>query len=491
MRWSLIVLLAFCSSCSGSTEKPNREIIVDQFTFPPGEIFNVEVQANNDEQGVSYFWRDYKGNAITTPVENQSTDSIQVSLPSTDIGYYGLVQQSASGEKEYGYLIQPVESEAKRPSSTDLFGMVHADYNDKGLSSWVKTLTWNTLAAKHWAAQISKIRQAGKIEVPMITGREWETEDSTRVTDEQLQALGSRLREYFAADPTVIYWELGREENLQARYNRRYYWENLNRKVSLAREVADSVNPQIEFIYQVAAISLDPIKVFAQSEVAKLFSILSLHPYSWPEFPDTDSWLFGYLENVKTILAENNHESTSLWITEIGVPHHPNSFGGYFNMPRGNPVRGFDLLQSSIALVKTHIIALRFGIEKVFWYNYRDAGTLEQDPENFFGLINFDGYPRPAYAAYTNLIRLLENTKSVGSITQFETFRKYDFESDTQLVSVLWSDSDRVIPLTQLDSVVDRNAENSRLIGLTGALIPINSASIQVGLEPVFLVTQK
>ena len=52
---------------------------------------------------------------------------------------------------------------------------------------------------------------------------------------------------------------------------------------------------------------------------------------------------------------------------------------------------------------RANLIALRLGVERVFWYELQAPESDELDPESFFGIVHRDLSPKPAFLAYQTL----------------------------------------------------------------------------------------
>jgi len=392
--------------------------------FTAGKAFSVTFSAPLGDNGGVLFWRDHQGNPTTSPTKLNGRKSITLTSPDTQTGYYGLVYQSPRYVHEYGFVIQPARSGSAEAEFSDQFGMVHADYQDPHLSSWVKTLTWKTVPASSWSQEISWRRAQGKLELPLILGREWSTDSSKPISKKQLLALESRLMDYLSADLTVTHWELGLEENLEEYYNGSYYWSNLHQKVLIARKVANRVNPDIKFIYQIGGKSREAVRNFAQSDAARVFNILAIHPYGWPKFLNPDNWYTDYLAEVDSILAQHDLEHLPLWITEIGIPQ----------------------------------------------------------------LLTYDKFPRPAYAAYTNFIRLMQSKQVVESVASLTGVKIYTFKNNREFVSVIWSDKNRTLPITEFAIGDVKSRDNFSVVDIVGTPVALNGGSLSIGVEPIFLI---
>ena len=290
----------------------------------------------------------------------------------------------------------------------------------------------------------------------------------------------------------MLYWELGLEENIKKRFKKAHYWDNLEKKVRTVREAANGVNPKIKLIYQIAGLNIKSIKKFSKSKAAKVFDIISLHPYAWPNFIDPELWLIDYLKNARLIMKEHELEEMPIWFTEVGVPHQGNYAGGFFGYPKsGRSVMGRTRKEAVNYMIKLHVLALALGVEKVFWYNYKDRGEGRQKVEQHFGLVDFWGFPKPVYAAYLNLVHRLNGKQFSRSWKLPGDLRIFEFKgsNETELVAwifpkgnqrISWSTFGQEIGGGQIVDVV--NAVGTRLFN--------DENTIQITKEPIFITTR-
>lgn len=419
---------------------------------PPGKPFHIRVKIDAAViAGINYQWLDYQGNSVSDRILLQPGRFHDITSPDFRVGYYGLVFSMSNpgfkfanrqpGEtREYGFAIIQPRTKSKRLIDSDSpFGIVHAQLKDPALPGWIKTLTWKTYSAKHWKEQIEKREQLGLIELPLIVGYEWNTDDTKAISPEQLAALGSRIKSYFEAYPTLLYWELGLEENLKKRFRAEHYWDNLEKKVKKIREIANVVNPGIRFIYQVAGLNIKSIDKFAKNAAAKHFDILSLHPYAWPDFIAPEEWLVNYLQSAQDKIKEYGIGNMPIWFTEVGVPHQGNYSGGFFGYPKLNRrVTGHSRKDVANYMVKLHVLALSRDVKKLFWYNYKDRNLGREKVENYFGLVDYWGYPTPAYVAYMNLVDRLTGKHFVKNRQLSNGLRLFEFKGNHDAVWVAW-----------------------------------------------------
>lgn len=506
-----IFLLVLCFSSHSNADINSIEVIInDQAPYhvhPPGQHFNVQLTINTrPDIQVFYSWEDFKGNALSRPVQLSIGKSNEIVSPSSQIGYYNLVLMTKSSvlslpdrlpgeDKSYGFAILPQAFLSERsPNMQSAFGIVHADIEDPYLPSWAKTMTWKSTSAKWWSHEIEKRRSKGIVELPIISRSFWDSNDSKPISKLQLDQLKSRVKAYFDSSPSTIYWETGIEENIKARYREDYYWNNLEIKLRVIRAVADQVNPNIKLIYQIAGLKQKAVINFANSRASKLIDILSIHPYAWPNFPSPENWHDNYVTEARQNL--NTHGlNIPIWYTEVGATHHGNAPGLFFGYPKKNKqVSGLSPYQAAIYLIKLHVMALHSGIKKVFWYNYKDRKPEREYAENHFGLRDFWGYPKPAYAAYVHLHRLLAD-KTIGKKVDLgENIHAYEFFNKKSKILVLWLFSDKenekTIPLSSLTNLAPQ-FPTMEITNLMGKSIPLSGESIAVSDTPIFLVLKK
>jgi len=440
---------------------------------------------------------------LTQPSELTAGAFVDIASPSGDTGYYGLVFEASDErialpnrepgeEREYGFVIMASEPALDRNfGAASRFGLVHADFEDPSVPAWIKTLTWQTVGPQWWASEIRRRRAAGVHELPLVLGGPWDSDDSSPVSETQLAALKLRIKEYFSAEPAVIYWELGLEENLQARFYQPYYWPNLAAKVNAVRKAANEVNPDIKLIYQIAETDTAPIREFLQSDAAPLFDALALHPYAWPDFPTPEQWLADYLSAVRKLLADGKVAGMPIWFTEVGAPHHGNAPGRFFGYPASKrSVKGKSRRAAVDYLVKMHVLALHMGVEKLFWYNYQDWGDARDFAEHHLGTRDYWGFPKPVYAAYANLRRLLAG-KTVTDMRRLPGnvwVAGFRAEREEVLVTWVYPASERPVPLPLRHlGLSSRNVV--ALLDPVGTPQAFSGDTIHVGNEPVFVVT--
>lgn len=432
--------------------------------YPPGQAVTITIKVSSDSlddyqpkrsSPLNYQWQDINGNSLSDKTVLPINEVIAARAPILEQGYLALViasdqpnvqimDREINEPMRFGFVIRdPNQKRTELLPHQSQFGLVHTESADPDAPIWLKTMTWHTTPAEWWQFEIQRRRDRGFEELPIATGEFWQTEDDQPVTEKQLENMAAHFRDYLGAAPDVAYWELGIEENLSNRFRQPYYWSNLALKTQRFNAQKKPTGSEAKLIYQIAETRIEPVRSFLRSNAAREFDILSLHPYAWPDFPDPESWLPTYMTKIRSEMRAA-HRTMPIWFTEVGAPLRGHTADHFFGYPSSNvEVPGFTDAQSVEYVIKLHVVALQEGVEKIFWYNYRDREVAREYAENHFGLVDYRGFPKPIYAAYMQLIDLLNGKKSVQKVDHKDTsiahyrFENTDREHDGQ-VEVIW-----------------------------------------------------
>jgi hypothetical protein len=445
---------------------------------------------------ISYRWQDGAGRILTgparlTPFKPNAVISPQALQP----GYYGLhvttrIPGVDDAQDEFGFVVLPAPPAGVIHDPR--LGMVHMDLGDPNLGvGWVKTLSAQPQAASVdaavWLSSIQYRTDRGFTELPIVSGGEWDSDSATPVSLGQLQRLRLAMADYFKADPGAHAWELGLEENLQLRSHRdnwKYFWPNLDAKASAVRQAAADAGVTVELAYQIAEIDLRSVEDFLASPASKQFDVLSLHPYAWPDFPPPEKWMPAYLSQVHELMARYK-TSLPIWFTEIGAPQDGNA-GGFFGYPDIPAYdRGLSPHEYAGYLVKCHLLAYQLGVQKLFWYHYRDTGDDPEYAEDHFGLVDSRGFPGPGYAAYASMARLLSGLQLEGH-TDTKGLRVDHFGDAAKSCYVAWTYPAESRTET-LKALGIREAADPRIVGLFGQPVAIQGDKVAVSGDPIYI----
>lgn len=156
---------------------------------------------------------------------------------------------------------------------------------------------------------------------------------------------------------------------------------------------------------------------------------LSVHPYRYPQSPE------GLLEEIdmlnQLVRDHNDGETIPLWFSEIGWPTHLNP-------------TGVDENTQAAYLIRSYVLSIAAGVEKVFWYNMMDTGTDKLYNEHNFGVIHNTGdalgsyTPKPSYVALATLTRKLTGASPLSQEV-VDGIYHYTFDKHNEKINVLWS----------------------------------------------------
>jgi hypothetical protein len=129
------------------------------------------------------------------------------------------------------------------------------------------------------------------------------------------------------------------------------------------------------------------------------FDAVGMHPYCWPAMPgdaaDWSAWyqMYGTSRSLRSVMVAAGDGNLKIWATEYGAPT---------NGPAGTYVS-----QATQAAMISRAFQVWSGYSwagPLFVYQGRDQGTDTASYDNFFGFLNYDGTPKPAFAAYQQAV---------------------------------------------------------------------------------------
>ncbi len=143
------------------------------------------------------------------------------------------------------------------------------------------------------------------------------------------------------------------------------------------------------------------------------FDAVGDHPYSFPALPlnyqPWNAWsqMASTPESIRGIMLANGDAAKKVWLTEYGAPTGgpgPLATDGSLANFSGMPDHVTEALQAQMLSEAVTSVEQLPWAGPFFWYSYQDLGTSTITNENFFGLLRYDGTPKPAYTTLKNLI---------------------------------------------------------------------------------------
>lgn len=222
---------------------------------------------------------------------------------------------------------------------------------------------------------------------------------------------------------TISFWEIWNEPNIA--YSRRWGIEANVKKYADILKIAyteiKKVNPSAFIIGGSLAASgdeadgsLSPLTFMNGLYVSgarEYFDAISLHPYTYPASPNYIAPWNHWQEMlpIRDLMVKNNDEAKKVWITEYGAPTGGPGKTLNANQIEGKFYYGVDFMSDEAQKIMM-VEAIDFvknnasWIDKFFWYSLKDISIDRSDPENFFGLLRYDGSQKSAYGVFQSTI---------------------------------------------------------------------------------------
>jgi hypothetical protein len=518
MMWKLLgIALTLCCAAGGAVvlalARPEPTLIVDvtvedgnaYHVHAPGAPFEVQLTARvllGDAKEIGYQWVDERGRPLAAPVRMPVGEPVVVRSPfdAMPVGYYGLkllpdepevLFNPGSGERrEIGFgVLPPIHQRQVDPASP--FGIVHFSYRDPYLNpGWMKTATeyqigWDGSRASHdgWRERLAPAREMGQLELPIMLGDVWRSGSLAEIR--RMMSNIFRADPRFDGDTYLPAYELGLEENLGSGDFSKQVLRTIQKLKTVQKE-RDKVDPSIRLAYQVANLGLGPYRAVMESGLAHEIDILSVHPYPWDDWPSPDEWHDDFIDAVRGIMAEHGVD-LPIWYTEVGSAQ--NDAGVRFMYSGSLPVGdGQTRAEYAAYLVKLHAHALHKGVEKVFWYNYKDRGTSTTDSEAHFGLRDHWGHPKPGYLAYAAMLRCMKG-RQPATVEASAGMRRYWFQGQGDACVVAWledDDEERTVVVSDLTGEATATLDAFDLMGTPLAPDPVGAVKLDT--YPVFAI---
>jgi hypothetical protein len=125
-------------------------------------------------------------------------------------------------------------------------------------------------------------------------------------------------------------------------------------------------------------------------------------------------------------------------------------------------------------------------VSKNFWYDFQNDGQDTANKEHNFGLLRFDGSPKPGYFAYLNLTTQLEGAVFVGSEIKPD-WTMHQFSKNGKQIKVLWTNQDEHVLIT-----LPTSPSPYTVLNVLGQKMPLQSTegklNLTVSQSPIFVI---
>lgn len=177
----------------------------------------------------------------------------------------------------------------------------------------------------------------------------------------------------------------------------------------------------------------------ADPALGEVLDVVAWHPYQYPFVapelgPPRNASVPESADEIDSLLERRGDGSLDRWVTELGWPTH-DSYGVSERRQAAYLVRAITALW-----VK--------GVDSVVWYTYADGPNADQNQEDAFGLVRYDGTPKPSYHALSTLTDVLDGCVfagpghprlSTGDGSHVFRFTRQEQGRGAPQVTVLWT----------------------------------------------------
>jgi GH35 family endo-1,4-beta-xylanase len=263
----------------------------------------------------------------------------------------------------------------------------------------------------------------------------------------------------------VKVWEVWNEPNIGFLHGSIAEYAEMVKAAAVAAKKAD---PTCRIAMGCAGVDVDFLRRLYELGCGPFYDVMSVHPYQWgTRF--NDGWMIEKLTNCRRLMDEFGDAGKEIWLTELG-----------WSLSEGVTAE-----QQANLLVQAVVTALtvreRLKVEKTFWFCIKDWGGPGH------GLLDVDGKPKPAFAAYTALTTALQGARYLGAWRTTGEVRAHVFDRGGKPVLVLWNPApDGIVAvelLTKAEGILVRTVTNDqRDLAVTGG-----KATLEAAHAPVFV----
>jgi len=212
--------------------------------------------------------------------------------------------------------------------------------------------------------------------------------------------------------------------------------------------------------------------LISKAPLARCLDAISVHPYISSNKMDTTSWMWSQLRSIFSLQRSSDRKLLTI-SSEWGI---------------STVLTKGDARAQAIYLAKMMVLNAANYVPVSIWYDWRDDGTDPTNNEQNFGLIAFDGAPKPALRALSTFADRIGKTKaacsresSAGGLQVFVFSREGD---DVWMAA--WTNGEyfsRRHELSLPEGVVAKEA-----VDILGAPVLRNSPRhISIGSEPIYV----
>jgi hypothetical protein len=260
----------------------------------------------------------------------------------------------------------------------------------------------------------ARYREAGIEVMPILCyASAWSPNNAAPVTDVERERYARYVFEAVSRyKKTVHTWEIWNEPNILPFWSPRPHAPDYAALLKLAYAAAKKADPKCTVVgVATAGTDLPFIEDVLRLGGGDHFDVLSIHPYQGDLgslSPDAGG-LFEQIHAVRALLGKYDHADKPIHLTEIG--HRTTGTHGHTSVTEE---------QQAAYLVRTYVLALAAGVDRVFWFNL-------QDWDEYWGIIRQNYDRKPSFDAYRTMVKHLDGKICVGQVDGWQGVTAYAF----------------------------------------------------------------
>lgn len=246
-------------------------------------------------------------------------------------------------------------------------------------------------------------------------------------------------------------------------------------------------------------------------DLSDYYDVMAIHTYTFmqtlsPEDtsanPNQGS-LVQMIREARDLMEKHGASDRPIWITEMGWPTYGNGVEPY----------GYGVLYRTQAqyLVRSYILSLSEGIEKICWYTFSDGrGKPFAEGELYFGLVEYvpdycnpaPPIQKPSYQAHKIMYRQIGDTYFErdlrGELELKDNEYGFLFDNPEKSVMVLWNAGEgetsevKILGSFEERALQTGNIKMVRMLGGKKNIEPANnSITVQISNDPIYIVRFK
>lgn len=162
-----------------------------------------------------------------------------------------------------------------------------------------------------------------------------------------------------------------------------------------------------------------------------------------------------------------------------------NEYGGFYKylltetgVPKIDSLNITEELQASY-LIQQSVLSDNYNIEERYIYNFRNTSEKNSDSEEFYGLLQYDYTPKPAYYTMKNYYENTNGAEYIGTVNLADGLETHVYDKDGKTKIITWS--------TNTNNTISIPYENFTASDMYGNAIENTDGTLKITSSPVYL----